>query len=201
MQIDRIICGSLYANCYIIYEGEKGYIVDPGDQGGKILSYVKSRGLNIEAILLTHHHYDHTGAVNEVVDALGCPVYIHRKDRSQVTFKAVTFEEGQNFTLGQKIIQVLHTPGHTMGSVCFYCQDAKIAITGDTIFDTDLGRTDLSDGNPSLMEESILNVVSKWDDSITIYPGHDEKATMATVRKYNTEYLDILKRNRYNKYE
>lgn len=203
MKVERIICGDLLENCYIIYIGNGDddthgkndcYIIDPGDSCEEIISFVKANKLKVQALLLTHHHYDHTRAVNLLLREYDCPVYIHRKDRPYVNFikEPLPFSDNQEFQLGNHMIKVLHSPGHTKGSVCLYAEDCNMCFTGDTIFDTDLGRTDLMDGSVTEMEDTIVNVVSKWPDQVTIYPGHDEKATMKMVRKYNTEYLEII---------
>ena len=94
--------------------------------------------------------------------------------------------------LDGETLKVYHTPGHTWGSVCILSEKSKVVFTGDTIFDTDLGRTDLEDGSPKAMEESCRDVINKWSNEYTIYPGHDESASMKIVRQYNQEFLSCL---------
>ena len=122
-----------------------------------------------------------------------CLLYIHKADTDMYKKTVDVMLEGDDkLTLSREEIIVIHTPGHTMGSVCFYSEKSKLAFTGDTIFNVDLGRTDLSDGSQKEMEASIRNIISKWSNEITIYPGHGDSCTMKYVRKNNQEFLDIL---------
>ena len=95
---------------------------------------------------------------------------------------------------GVKLV-VMHTPGHTKGGICLMAEKDRACFTGDTIFNVDLGRTDLDDGSYEEMVASILNVVNKWGNDLTIYPGHGDPATMKTVRKINLEFLEIVNDN------
>ena len=123
-------------------------------------------------------------------------MYGLRKYKKQIEGDEEIAKELQN---GNKpdgeVLQVIHTPGHTMGSVCFLSEKSKVIFTGDTIFDTDLGRTDLEDGSPEAMIQTCRNVINHWSNEYTIYPGHDGSATMKQVRKYNQEFLDCLEEN------
>ena len=195
MKMKRLIGGNLESNGYIIYDKDMGscYIVDPGYEPKRYIRELEQMDLQVLGILLTHHHYDHVGAVEAIVQRFDCPVYLHREDCDQYGKPVdMVMEHDQTILLGNEVIQVIHTPGHTRGSVCFYSEKSKLAFTGDTIFNVDLGRTDLADGSPRQMEESIRNVISKWGNDITIYPGHGDPATMKYVRKHNQEYSDIL---------
>jgi glyoxylase-like metal-dependent hydrolase (beta-lactamase superfamily II) len=104
----------------------------------------------------------------------------------------VYLEHGDAIDLeGEKLV-VVHTPGHTAGSVCFYSEKSKLVFTGDTIFNVDLGRTDLEDGNEKDMINSIRNIIDKWGNDIMIHPGHGDGCTMKKVRKINKEFIDII---------
>ncbi len=195
MKIKRLIGGNLESNGYIIYDREMGscYIVDPGYEAKRYIKELEQMELHVLGILLTHHHYDHVGAVEAIAQRFDCPASLHREDCDQYGKPVdIVLEHDQTIPLGDEVIRVIHTPGHTRGSVCFYSEKSKLAFTGDTIFNVDLGRTDLADGSPKQMEESILNVISKWGNDITIYPGHGDPATMKYVRRHNLEYLDIV---------
>lgn len=194
MRIKRLVGGNLESNGYVIYDREQGecYIVDPGYNGEKFLKIVDELKLSLKGILLTHHHYDHVGGVDKIKSATGCPVLIHRADSDMYKKQAdALLEDGDKLLLGEEEIKVLHTPGHTRGSVCFYSEQSKLAFTGDTLFNVDLGRTDLSDGSPEEMERSIRKLSGFWNNEITIYPGHGDSCNMKYVRKYNREFLDI----------
>ena len=196
MKIKRLIGGNLESNGYVIYDKEQGecFVVDPGYNGDKFLQILEDLGLNMKGILLTHHHYDHVGGVDKIREKSDCPVYIHRADSDMYKKHVdVLLENGDKLLLGNEEIKVIHTPGHTKGSVCFYSEQSKLAFTGDTIFNVDLGRTDLSDGSSYDMEYSICNIIDLWSNEITIYPGHGDSCNMKYVRKYNQEFLDIVK--------
>ncbi len=194
MKIQRIIGGVLQSNGYIIYdrEGGSGYIIDPGYHYKRFVKAVEEKGLTIKAILLTHHHYDHVGAVKPLMNYWNCPAYIHSMDSEYAKFP-VEYVEEQSLKVGDESIAVIHTPGHTRGGVCYYSEKSGIAFTGDTVFNVDLGRTDLEDGDSKAMEESVKKVVGLWDNGITIFPGHGDSATMKEVKVRNNELMEIIK--------
>ena len=195
MKIKRIVGGNLESNGYVIYDKEQGecYIIDPGYNGEKFLKIVNDLELELKGILLTHHHYDHVGGVDKIKGMTDCPICIHRADSDMYKKQAdVLMENGDKIILGEEEILLLHTPGHTKGSVCFYSEQSKLAFTGDTIFNVDLGRTDLSDGSTTDMEYSIRDIIDLWGNEITIYPGHGDSCNMKYVRKYNQEFLAIM---------
>jgi len=197
MKIKRLIGGNLESNGYVIYDREKGecFVVDPGYNGEKFLKIMRDLDLKMKGILLTHHHYDHVGGVDKIREMTDCPVYIHRADSDMYKKQAtILLEDGDILLLGQEEIKVIHTPGHTKGGVCYYSEQSKVVFTGDTIFNVDLGRTDLSDGSQYQMENSIRSIIDLWSNEIMIYPGHGDSCNMKYVRKYNQEFLDIIRK-------
>ncbi len=195
MEIKRFIGGILEANGYVLSDPQTGtcWIVDPGYKPKVFIQYVKQQELQPLGILLTHHHSDHTGAADQVRRALDCPVYIHKADADRYgEWVDVLLEGGEGLTLGDERFSVQHTPGHTKGSVCFLFRKSRACFTGDTVFNVDLGRTDLEDGSFEEMCESILQVADHWAGDITIYPGHGDSCTMKTVRRINQEFIDIV---------
>jgi glyoxylase-like metal-dependent hydrolase (beta-lactamase superfamily II) len=104
----------------------------------------------------------------------------------------IVLEGGETLNLDVETITVLHTPGHTGGGVCFYAERSKVVFTGDTVFNVDLGRTDLPGGNAAHMRESLVSVVDRWSNDITIYPGHGDSCTMKYVREVNSEYIEMV---------
>lgn len=194
MKIKRFVLGLLEANGYIIYQQETAgcYFIDPGAKADLFLEWMSRLDLTCKGILLTHHHSDHVGAVDKLRKALDCPVFIHREDSDMYKKPATPIEDQDTFDLDGETITVLHTPGHTRGSVCYYSEKSKLAFTGDTIFNVDLGRTDLVDGDETQMEQSIKNVIDRWTNEITIYPGHGDACTMKKVRSINREYINII---------
>lgn len=210
MEIKRIIGGILMANCYIVSPSgadakaaKPCYIIDPGYDPHKIINYVRKGGFTPEGILLTHHHVDHSGNAAYLRKELDCPVMIHREDADRFREGAdVLLEDGDVLELeaaaggGRGVkLKVLHTPGHTRGGICLMAERDRVCFTGDTIFNVDLGRTDLDDGSYGEMVRSIRDVVDLWGNDITIYPGHGDPATMKTVRKINLEFLEIINDN------
>lgn len=195
MEIKRFIGGILEANGYVISDPNSGscFIIDPGYRPKVFIQYVKAQDLRPEGILLTHHHSDHTGGAQQVRKALDCPVYLHRADCDAYGEPVdIYLEGGEGLDLGTERFQVLHTPGHTRGSVCFLFRKSRCCFTGDFVFNVDLGRTDLADGSEEEMRESILHVADRWAGDIRIYPGHGDDCTMKTVRKINQEFIDII---------
>lgn len=195
MKIKRLIGGNLESNGYILYQKEGGtcFIIDPGYNPDKFLKFVKENRLDLQGILLTHHHYDHVGGVKKIREEKNCSVYLHREDADMYKDEVdVMLEGGERVMLDDEEIKVIHTPGHTGGGVCYFSEKSKLAFTGDTIFNVDLGRTDMRDGSPRRMEESIKNIIDLWDNEITIYPGHGDPCNMKFVRKVNQEFLDIV---------
>lgn len=195
MKIKRFIGGSLEANGYVIYHKDGGecYIIDPGYNPKVFIGFVMEKAFYVKGILLTHHHHDHVGAVAKIRSDLQCSVFMHRADIGNFNGHVdVPLDDGDILTLDSEKIEVLHTPGHTMGGVCFYSKESKVVFTGDTIFNVDIGRTDFSDSDPYAMKDSMINVVNKWGNDITIYPGHGDPATMKYVRNRNWEFIDAL---------
>lgn len=197
MKIQRFTGGILESNGYVLYqsEGQTSYIIDPGYNSKVYLDYLKKNNLKLEGILLTHHHYDHTGAVDRIKKELECPVYLHRADCDMYKKPVdVYMEDGDVIDLGGEKLTVISTPGHTRGSVCFFSAKSRVSFTGDTIFNVDLGRTDLEDGSEEEMRHSIIDIIDKWDNDIMIYPGHGDGCTMKKVRKINKEFKDIIEK-------
>ena len=161
MQVLTITGGSLYTNCYMAWgEGDKCVLIDPGFDGNQILEQVRARGKQVEAILLTHGHFDHVGGVKAIVQETGCKVYIHKLDMElpqRLTLGTVpytdNYEEGDLLNLAGLSIRVMHTPGHTPGSVCFLSE--QTLFCGDTVFAYGYGRYDLWGGDRTALSSSL----------------------------------------------
>lgn len=199
MKIKRFIGGLLESNGYIISadgNSKDCFIIDPGYNPKRFLKYIKENDLDLKGVILTHHHSDHVGGVDKIKNELDCPVLMHRCDIDQYGKPVdVYLEDGDVLELGdgpgEKLV-IIHTPGHTKGGICIMSEKSKVCFTGDTIFNVDLGRTDLEDGSDAEMAASMVNIVNQWSNEITIYPGHGDPATMKTVRKINREFIDIV---------
>ena len=197
MKIERIVCGSLAANCYIIYQKDGGaaYIIDPGYDLKRTQEFVKAHGLAVKAILLTHAHSDHAGKAAALAERFGVDVCAHREELDYPYCKCSIsrlFEGGETLDMDGEAIDVLHTPGHSAGGLCYYSEKSRLAFTGDTVFNVDLGYTHFPGGSEERMKNSLKTVVDRWGNDVTIHPGHGDPATMKSVREANREFLDMV---------
>lgn len=195
MDIKRFVGGTLMSNGYIISVKDQGgcYIIDPGYAPKKFVDYVRQEKLTALGVILTHHHHDHTGGATKVAEALACPIFMHEIDAYRYQGRVDRYlADGDVLSLDGERLLVRHTPGHTAGSICILSEKSKVVFSGDTIFDTDLGRTDLADGSPMDMQRTCREVIDQWENAYRVYPGHDESATMKEIRKNNQEFLACL---------
>ena len=202
MKVSVMQVGPIGTNCYFLQDEESGLmaIIDPGDDWERILHQVKKAEGEVKYILLTHGHYDHTTAVPDLVKALpGVQVYIHQADAngagSQLFPLAAqvkdlnNYDEGDTLPLGSLTIQVLHTPGHSKGSVTLKVGD--VLFTGDTLFCGSCGRTDLRGGSYEEIMES-LKRLGELEGDFHVCPGHDRTSTLERERKYNPFLLEAM---------
>ena len=199
IKIKQFIEGSLEANGYVIYHKNGGecFIIDPGYNAKRYIKFISEEALKVKGILLTHYHYDHVGAVQRLKGDYGCPVFLHRQDINRYKGDVdIPLEGGEVLLLDDEKVEVLHTPGHTLGGVCYKLPESKVIFTGDTIFNVDIGRTDFVDSDPYLMLDTMINVVNTWKNDYTLYPGHGESATMKYIRDYNLEFIDAQSNSR-----
>ena len=205
MIVKSLQVGEIGTNCYILGDGETklGTIIDPGGHPQRILDAVKELGLSVQFILLTHAHFDHTMGVPALVEALKVPVYVHageifdpalrmpQKEYFMYTPPAGsitrTYDEGSVLTLGTLSIEVLHTPGHSRGSVTLKVGDAL--FTGDTLFRDSCGRTDFLGGSYETILRSLRRLYD-LDGDYKVYPGHEGESTLARERQRNYFMLE-----------
>ncbi|MBE6927398.1 MAG: MBL fold metallo-hydrolase [Ruminococcaceae bacterium] len=188
MKIKTLTLGLYQTNTYLLADDDGTcVIIDPGYEAERILSAAED--LKIGAILLTHGHFDHVGAVRPIAEQTGCKVYIHAGEAALpmvMTQECIYFtdhyDDGDIVRVGSMEFKVLHTPGHTPGSVCLQC--GKLLFSGDTLFEGSCGRTDFPASSPSDMRKS-LKRLSDIDDDLTVYPGHGPKTTLTTERRTN----------------
>ena len=186
--------GSYEVNCSIISENGKAWIVDPGHEGARIASLLEKKGLEPEAVLLTHAHFDHITGIAELQKLFpNLPVYIHSEDT--VMF-GHPFNQmpGEYASIGVptnirdvnelKICEVIHTPGHTPGGVCYFFAEDKLLLSGDTLFSGSIGRTDFPGGSMSKMMESLKKLMTLPDDTLVI-PGHGSHTTIGREKTSN----------------
>ena len=195
MQVMVLQVGPIGTNCYLL-EDEKAHVaavIDPGDEAGRILQVIRDDGVDVKYILLTHGHYDHTTAVPELHQALPqAEIYIHKADANGAGSQLFPlagqipdlkfYDEGDALTLGELTIQVLHTPGHSKGSVTLKVGD--VLFCGDTLFAGSCGRTDLAGGSYEEIMAS-LKKLGELPGDYHVCPGHDVTSTLERERRSN----------------
>ena len=189
MNIHTLPLGAYQTNTYIVENGGHCVIIDAGYEPDTILHFLNQKGLTAEAIFLTHGHFDHVGAVRDLAAELGCPVYLHEKELSMPPMMTAgplyythTYGEGDHLTFAGIRFRVLHTPGHTPGSVCLMAEDHL--FSGDTLFAGSCGRTDLPGGDWATIRKSLTRLAGMENDYL-VHPGHGESTTLAREKQYN----------------
>lgn len=203
LKIESFALGPLQTNAYLLQGDEEGkaVIIDPGMNPGALIRRIQP--LEIEAILLTHAHFDHIGGVGEIRKLKGCPVYLHPLEADwlsspklngsllwpQVTGPISTddaefdLSEGQTLSLLGETFKVYHTPGHSPGSVSFL--NGNHLFSGDVLFRAGVGRTDLPGGRENDLIDSIRDKLYRFADDVTVYPGHGPRTTIGYEKKNN----------------
>ena len=178
MDLKIIKVGPLEENCYII-SNDKTIVIDPGDEANKIISYLKDNNLDLDSILITHHHFVHVGALEDLLNYKKVEVY----DISNL--------EEKNYNISGFNVEVIYTKGHTDDSVTYYFKDYSMMFVGDFIFEGSIGRTDLG-GNTTDMINS-LKKIKKYNEHIIIYPGHGNSTTLKNEidNNYYFKYFNI----------
>ena len=189
LKIHTLTLGLFQTNCYIVHpeERDRCVVIDPGYDPKRILAFLHEQGLHLEAILLTHGHFDHVGAVEKLVSATNCAVFLRSEEvqlPTQITAGPLYYTNvySEQFQIAGMDISVLHTPGHTPGSVCLLIEDAM--FSGDTLFAGSCGRTDLPGGDWATIQNSLCRLKALEKD-YTVYPGHGESTTLRIEKSRN----------------
>ena len=167
MEIKHLIVGELGTNCYLLISGNELGIIDPGGEADKILEEIKKSKTKPKYIINTHCHPDHILANEKIREETGVTILTH-------------LEDGDEIKIGESVLKVLHTPGHTQGSICLLGEN--FVFTGDTLFKDGYGRTDLPGGSQKDMEESLEKLSKLLKPGMIVYPGHGE------IFKYRKSY-------------
>ncbi len=202
MVLETLSVGPLAGNCYIFGSkaSGRGLIIDPGDEPRRILDSFDKTGLELEAIVNTHAHFDHAGGNRAVKEATGAPILVHRDDAAflgQLGVQAIFFaqrvepspppdrllEDEEVIGLGDISLTVLHTPGHSRGGICLL--GPGILFSGDTLFAGSVGRTDLPGGSFERLMNSIRERLLPLPDETVVYPGHGPPTTIGEERRSN----------------
>ena len=202
LSVFKFPTGPLQTNAYVLVEerSDSAVVVDPGYDDGTLVKFIDKRSLKIEKILLTHGHFDHIGAVPELKLKTKAEVWIHPFDADMLIDPSKNlsayvnvhfsmqpadglFKDGMSIRLGSSEIRVIHTPGHSPGSVCFYCDGFLIA--GDTLFRDSIGRTDFPGSSTERLIQSIRCKILPLGDKTIVHPGHGDDTTLAHEKRNN----------------
>lgn len=200
MILRKLVIGELMTNCYIVgsEDTKEGMVIDPADDAATILKAVKALELKIKYIVLTHGHPDHFAALAELKKATGAEVLVHREDAEilelpPMVFFGATFpqpppadrllKDGDTITLGELVFKVIHTPGHTPGSICLLTDG--VLFSGDTLFNYGIGRYDLPGGSLEKLMDSLHRKVLTLPDGTKVYPGHGPETTIGDEKRSN----------------
>lgn len=193
--------GPYEANCSVLWEDpSQAWVVDPGADGGEILGFLEKKGLQAGAVVLTHGHFDHVSAVNEVLAKYPVPVHLHAEDAAwafspmnamppyRPTRRPATLatdrRDGDILACGGLSARLIHTPGHTPGGWCLHFEAQKLLVAGDTLFAGSVGRTDLPGGSWDQLEASLHRLTALPDDTRVIC-GHGPMTTLGVEKRSN----------------
>jgi glyoxylase-like metal-dependent hydrolase (beta-lactamase superfamily II) len=205
LEVRGVVVGLFQENCWIVGSRKRGEacVIDPGDEPEQILALARDMGVRITRVVASHAHIDHILAARAIVEATGAPFLMHQSDQ----FIADNLPNTARMWLGQEVppaprpdafptdgqdleiagvtVRVIHTPGHTPGSLCLYAADAKLLFSGDTLFRESIGRTDLPGGDTEQILRSIAQRLYTLPEDTRVLPGHMQETTIAHEREHN----------------
>ena len=204
MKIENFVLGPVGTNCYIVInEGTKEcFLVDMAACPPELVSHIKNSGLMVKAVLLTHGHFDHIMGLDRFLEEFPAPVYACAAEKELLespqlnsssgmlgqpyTFHGAQYvKDGDLLDIAGMKIQVIQTPGHTIGGCCYYIADEQTLFSGDTLFRASIGRTDLPTGSMGALVRSVKEKILVLPDETRVYPGHMEETTVGYEKKYN----------------
>lgn len=203
MKIEQYCVGQVGTNCYFAINDEtkEMLVIDPGDSADMLTEKIRQKGLKPQAVLLTHGHFDHAMAAEELAENFGIKIYAHEAEKDTLeqpklnvsamigrrdSYHADVFvKDGDVLKLAGMELKVLHTPGHTQGGCCYYLEAEKILFSGDTLFCQSVGRTDFPGGSMSQIVRSIKEKLMALPDEVKVFPGHMDVTTIGMERAHN----------------
>ena len=203
IEIKSMTLGMVATNCYLIInkENKEALLVDPADNVLRISNVIEENGCTLKAILLTHGHFDHIMALNDLKKRYNVPVYAHEEEEDVLkqsslnlsgsigqiytTQADVYVKDGEHLKLAGLDVNVLYTPGHTKGGACYYFPEEKVLMSGDTLFHCSIGRTDFPTGSMSQLVRSVKEQLFVLPDDVQVYPGHDSVTSIGYEKQYN----------------
>ena len=206
LKVRHLVVGAVATNCYIAEnkKTKEALIIDPGDNAARIVQIIKEDGVVPVAVLLTHGHFDHAMAAQEVAEQYGIKIYAHETEKETLetpqinlsgmigrtlTFHADCYvKDGDILNLAGFEIRVLHTPGHTQGGVCYYVEKEGVLFSGDTLFCCSVGRSDFATSSTSALIRSIKEKLFLLSDETKVFPGHMGATTIGN-EKVNNPYV------------
>lgn len=203
MKIEKLVVGAVMTNCYIVHDETAGdaLVVDPGAAAGVIAKKIKEMELHLRGILLTHGHFDHILAADDLRREFGAKLFCSTEEKELAAdpyqnagqqfgcgrgvMADGTFADGERLTFGALSFRVIATPGHTKGGVCFYFEPEGVLFSGDTLFFESVGRTDFPTGNAEVLAASIREKLFSLPGETKVYPGHGPATTIAYEKENN----------------
>jgi len=210
MRVKTFIVSAMETNAYVVFDEKTfdGIVIDPGDDAESFIEFIESENIKIKYIALTHSHFDHIGAVDDLRKYTGAKVIVceGEEEISEDPFKNLSssfgnistvktdniLNDGECFSFGNITAKVIKTPGHTPGGCCFYFENEKILFSGDTLFYGSIGRTDFPGGSYSDLIDSVRNKLMLLPDDVVVYCGHGPKTSIGFERENNPYVSDDM---------
>ncbi|MBV8714292.1 MAG: MBL fold metallo-hydrolase [Chloroflexi bacterium] len=205
LEVRGVVVGLFQENCWIVGSRRRGeaVVIDPGDEPEEILALARDMGVKITRVLASHAHLDHIMAARDIVEATGAPFLLHAEDVGIAENMPLSARmwlghdvapaptpdafpvDGQDIEVAGVTLRVIHTPGHTPGSLSLYAAEARLLFSGDTLFRESIGRTDLPGGNTETIMASIRQRLYSLPDDTRVLPGHMQETTIGHEREHN----------------